>query len=319
VRPKPHPVSRFLEQLDVAAPLFVLVLAGYLFTASGRWPKSVSDALAKFVFAAAIPALLFRLLSDLSRLPPVDARLLVAYFGGCLIVFAFGRTVGRWLFGLDGVQQSVFALGGIFANNVLLGVPIARAALGEAAMPAVALVLVFNALTLWTLVTVSVEWARHGELSLRGFGSTLKNVLTNPVVAAVLVGAAFGLTGLRLPPFIDRPLDLLGQSAVPLSLVVLGMGLAEYGIRSGWREAIAITAIKLTIQPLVVWALARAIGLPPVETQAIVLLAGLSVGVNVYLMAREFDVMQAPVATSMVLSTALSAVSVPLVLTLLAT
>jgi len=309
-------VSTFLQQLEVSAPLFVLVLAGYLLAASGRWPKSVSDALAKFVFAAAVPALLFRLMSDMSRLPPVDARLLIAFFGGCLIVFVLGRLIGLWLFGLNGVQQSVFALGGIFANNVLLGVPIARASLGEAAMPSVALVLVFNSLTLWTLVTVSVEWARHGELSVRGFGSTLRGVLTNPVVASVLVGAAFGLTGLRLPVLIDRPLELVGQSAIPLSLIVLGMGLAEYGLRDGWREALGITGMKLLVQPFAVWALARLLDLPPTETQAVVLMAALAVGINVYLMAREFDTMQAPVATSLVLSTALSAITVPLALAL---
>ncbi len=309
-------MSTFLQQLEVSAPLFVLVLAGYLLAASGRWPKSVSDALAKFVFAAAVPALLFRLMSDLSRLPPVDARLLIAFFGGCLIVFVLGRLIGLWLFGLNGVQQSVFALGGIFANNVLLGVPIARASLGEAAMPSVALVLVFNSLTLWTLVTVSVEWARRGELSVRGFGSTLRGVLTNPVVASVLAGAAFGLTGLRLPGLIDRPLELLGQSAIPLSLIVLGMGLAEYGIREGWREALGITGMKLLVQPFAVWALAWLLDLPPTETQAVVLMAALAVGINVYLMAREFDTMQAPVATSLVLSTALSAITVPLALAL---
>lgn len=310
-------MTRFFHQLELAAPLFVLVLVGYLLAASKRWPKSVSDALAKFVFGIAIPALLLRLMSGLSRLPPVDARLLIAFFGGCLIVFVLGRVLGRGLFRLDGVQQSVFALGGIFSNNVLMGVPIARASLGEAAMPSVALVIVFNALILWTLVTVSVEWARHGDLSVRGFGKTLKSVLTNPIVASVVLGAAFGLTGLSLPALIDRPLDLLGSSAVPLSLVVLGMGLSEYGVRNGWREATAITALKLAVQPAVVWMLAWALGLPPVETQAVVLLAALAVGVNVYLMAREFDTMQAPVAASMVLSTALSAISVPLVLALL--
>jgi len=309
-------VSSFLHHLQLAAPLFVLVLAGYLLAASGRWPKRASDALSKFVFAVAVPALLFSLMSDFSKLPPVDARLLIAFFGGCLIVFGLGRAIGFWLFRLDGVQQSVFALGGIFANNVLLGVPIARASLGEAAMPSVALVLVFNSLTLWTLVTVSVEWARHGELSLRGFGATLRSVLANPIVASVLAGAAFGMTGLPLPELVGAPLALLGGSAVPLSLIVLGMGLAEYGIRAGWREAAAITAIKLVAQPLVVWALAWLLGLPPVETQAVVLLSSLAVGVNVYLMAREFDTLQGPVATSMVLSTALSALTVPLALAL---
>jgi len=311
-------VSTFLHHAGLSAPLFLLILAGYLLAASGRWPRAVSDALSKFVFAVAVPALLFSLMSDFSKLPPVDTRLLIAFFGGCLIVFVLGRVVGLWLFGLNGVQQSVFALGGIFANNVLLGVPIAKATLGETAMPSVALVIVFNSLTLWTLVTVSVEWARRGELSLRGFGNTLRGVLTNPVVASVLIGAAFGMTGLPLPALLGTPLSLLGQSAIPLSLIVLGMGLAEYGIRSGWREAAAITAIKLVAQPLVVWALAWLLGLPPVETQAVVLLAALAVGVNVYLMAREFDALQGPVATSMVLSTALSALTVPLALALVA-
>ena len=310
-------MSTFLHHLELSAPLFLLVLAGYLLAASGRWPKAVSDALAKFVFAVAVPALLFSLMSDFSKLPPVDARLLIAFFGGCLIVFVLGRLAGLWLFGLNGVQQSVFALGGIFANNVLLGVPIVKATLGEEAMPSVALVLVFNSLTLWTLVTVSVEWARHGELSLRGFGNTLRSVLTNPIVASVLVGAAFGISGLPMPAVIGMPLSLLGGSAVPLSLIVLGMGLAEYGIRSGWREAAAITTLKLVAQPLVVWALAYALGLPPVETRAVVLLSALAVGVNVYLMAREFDALQGPVATSMVMSTALSALTVPLTLSLL--
>ncbi len=307
----------FLHHLELSAPLFVLVLLGYLLAASGKWPKSVSDAMAKFVFAVAVPALLFRLMSDMSRLPPVDSRLLIAFFGGCLIVFVIGRVIAAWMFGLNGVQQSVFALGGIFANNVLLGVPLTKATLGEAAMPSVALILVFNSLILWTLVTVSVEWARHGELSVRGFGKTVRSVVTNPVVGSVLLGAAFGLTGMTLPAMIDAPLQLIAQSAVPLALIVLGMGLSEYGIRTGWREGLAITAIKLVVQPLVVWALARALGLPLLETQAVVLMAALAVGVNVYLMAREFNAMQGPVAASMVLSTVLSALTTPLALALI--
>jgi len=310
-------VSQFLHHLELAAPLFLLVFVGYLLAASGRFPRTVSEGLAKFAFTVAVPALLFRLMSDLSSLPPVDTRLLFAFFGGCLIVFVIGRLLAASLFRLDGVSQSVFALGGVFSNNVLLGVPIAKATLGDAALPAVALVLVFNALTLWTLVTISVEWARHGDLSMKGFGKTVKNVLTNPVVAGILSGTAWGLTGWQLPNVVAEPLQLMAQSATPLALIVVGMGLAEYGLGKRWREGVAITVIKLVIQPLVVWGLARLLGLPPIETQAVVLLASLAVGVNVYLMAREFDVMQGPVASSLVLSTALAALTVPLVLTLL--
>jgi predicted permease len=305
-----------IHHFELAAPLFVLVLLGFALARSGRFPKAVSDALAKFVFAVALPALLFALMSDLARLPAVDPRVPVAYFGACFLVFIFGRVVARVVFRMDGASQSVFALGGVFSNNVLLGVPIAKLALGDAAMPAVATVLVFNALLLWTLVTVSVEWARHGEFSVKGIGKTARNVLTNPIVAAILIGAAFGLTGLKLPALLAQPLALIGQSAAPLALVVLGMGLVEFGVKNGWREGLAISALKLAVAPLAVWVLARLLGLSPLNTQTVVLMASLSVGVNVYLMAREFDVAQAPVASSIVLSTAGAAISVPLALTL---
>jgi hypothetical protein len=215
------------------------------------------------------------------------------------------------------VAQSVFALGGIFSNNVLLGLPLAKVALGDAALPSVALVLVFNALILWTLVTVSVEWARHGNLSRHGFAKTARAVLSNPIVASILSGTLFGLSGLPLPAFIDVPLTMTGQAAAPMALIALGMGLAEYGVREGWKISVTISAVKLLVQPLVVWLLARLLGLPQMETQVVTLLASIAVGANVYLMSRQFKVLEGPVAGSLVLSTGLAALSTPLVLTLI--
>ena len=88
-------------------------------------------------------------------------------------------------------------------------------------------------------------------------------------------------------------------------------------MREGFAEAAAITALKLLVQPLVVWAIARAIGLPPLETQVVVLLASIAVGVNVYLMATQFRALQNAVAASLVLSTLGSAMTTPLLLALL--
>jgi malonate transporter len=112
-------------------------------------------------------------------------------------------------------------------------------------------------------------------------------------------------------------MTLIGQAAVPLSLIALGMGLAEYGIRDGWRQSVVITSIKLVVFPLIVFALSRLLSLSVRETQAVVLMAALPVGANVYLMSRQFDTLGGPVAASLVLSTALAALSTPLVLTLL--
>jgi malonate transporter and related proteins len=309
-------VDNFARIVALTAPLFLLVAIGYVLTRWGRWPRPAADALTRFVFYVAVPALLFRLMSDLTRLPPVDARLLIAYFGACLVIFVLGRVIAARVFHLDGVAQSVFALGGIFSNNVLLGVPLARVTLGERSLPAISLVLVFNALLLWTLATVSVEWARNRSVSWAGYFAAAKAVLANPIVASILAGTVWGVLALPLPGVIDQTLALMSEAAVPMSLIALGMGLAQYGIREGWQIAGAMTLLKLAGQPVAVWLIAWALSLPPTETQAVVLLATLPVGANVYLMSRQFDTLSGPVASSLVVSTALAAVTTPLILVL---
>jgi len=298
----------------LTAPLFCLVLIGYVLVRWGGWPREISDALTRFVFSVAVPTLLFRLMSNFWRLPPVDTRLLIAYFGSCLLVYLLGRAVARYVFQMDGVSQSVFAMGGIFANNVLLGVPLAKVILGDGAMPSVSLVLVFNSLTLWTLVTVSVEWARNRAPTWRALVSTGKGVLLNPVVASILLGAGFGLLAWPMPAMIDQTMELVSQAAVPLSLIALGMGLAEFGLREGWRQSAAICFLKLAAQPLLVLVIARVIGLSGMETQVVVMLASLPVGANVFLMSRQFNTLQGPIASSLVFSTACAAITTPVVL-----
>ncbi|WP_192459507.1 AEC family transporter [Musicola keenii] len=305
------------HQIFLSLPLFVLIVLGYVLIRYGKWPTTVTDAISKFVFSVALPAMLFRMMCDFSKRPAVDARLLIAFFGSCLIVFVIGRIVASRIFKLDGVSGSVFALGGIFSNNVMLGLPIATLILGQEAVPAVALVLVFNGLILWTLVTVSVEWARNGSLSMKGFTRTAIGVLKNPLIIGILSGTLYSLTGLPLPSTLDQPIAMLGQIAVPLSLVALGMGLAEYRIRDGWQLSAVLCVLKLVVQPLVVWGLAIALGLPQMETRVVVLLGSMAVGVNIYLMSRQFNVLGGPVAASLVMSTALAAVTTPLILTMM--
>jgi predicted permease len=307
-------LNAFFQLLLLSTPLFATVGAGYAASRVFKVSERVTDALNKFCYVVVIPATLFRLMSQAHTLPGVDARLLAAYFGSCLAVFLLGRVVGARMFALDSTQGSVFALGGVFSNIVLLGLPLTKILLGEAAVPSVALIIVFNALTLWTLVTISVEWGKHGSLSLAGIGKTARGVLTNPIVASILAGTLYGYTLGTLPPWLDTPFKWLGIAAAPITLAVLGMGLAQYPVREGWRPSVAIATIKVVIQPLVVLLLARLLNLPPTETQAVVLTACMATGVNVYMMARQFGALQNVIASTMVLTTALAAITTPLFL-----
>jgi malonate transporter and related proteins len=219
-------------------------------------------------------------------------------------------------FKLDGVSQSVFAQGGVFSNNLLLGTPLAQAAIGDAAMPAVALVLIFNGLILWSLITVNIEWARHGSLSPKGFLRTAWNVMTNPVIVGIVCGMAAGYVDLKLPLWVEQPLRWCGQLGMPMALVALGMGLAEFGLGGHWPLSLSMTALKLVVQPLCVYIIAWLMGLSMLETQVVVLLASVGIGANVYIMSRQFNKLEAAVANGLIVSTVLSAITAPLALAL---
>ena len=76
------------------------------------------------------------------------------------------------------------------------------------------------------------------------------------------------------------------------------MGLASYALKEGWRESVVICVLKLAVQPILVYLLARLMDLSPLQTQVVVLLAACPTGANVYLMARQFGTMEAPIASS---------------------
>lgn len=306
------------SQFESTLPLFLLVFIGYGLIKIGKWPKAATDSLTRFVFSVAMPIMLFGIMSRFSEQERVDYRLLLAFFGGCFIVFIIGRIIASKLFKLDDIASSVFAMGGIFSNNVLVGLPIAIALLGEEAIPSVALVLVFNTLILWTLITISVEWAKMEKLSFSGLKYTLISVAKNPIIIGIFSGLAYNFTGLKLPLFIAKPTEMISLMAAPLSLIVLGMGLAEYRLRDGWRLSGCICFLKLVIHPLVIWLLALVLGLPILETNVVVLLGSISLGINVYLMARKFNTLQAAVGSSLLISTLLSAVTTPLILAVIA-
>ena len=310
-------VSLLWQFFRLSSPLYGLVAAGYLVARIPGWRQAWSDRVSIFVFTVPLPAMLFRLMSHQASLPPVDARVLVAYFGSCLIVFVIGRMTGAWLFKLDGTAQSVFGLGGIYSNIVLTGLAIAKIALGNEAVPVVALLLVFNALTLWVLVSVSVEWSRHGSLSLSGFAQTALRVLRNPFIVAIVGGTLFGRLGLTLPPIVDTGLAAIGSIAAPAAMLTLGMGLAAFPLGHQWAPGLTVCALKLVVQPLIVWGLAIALHLPALELRAVVLVASMAVGVNVYLMAVQFRAIQHAVASSIVLSNIFAAFTTPLLLTAL--
>lgn len=307
----------FAQALGITFPLFALILLGFCLVRYLNWPDTIGQALERFVFTIALPAMLLNLTSNLANLPPLDPRVLVAFFGGYLVVFLALRLSGRRLLGYEPVACAVFGTTAIYGNIVLLGLPLISAVLGQDGLATAVPILALNSIALWSLATVAVEQARGVPFTLSGLSSVGKGFFGNPLIVAMLSGGLISLTGLTLPGPIRSTLDLLQAAAVPLALVTMGMGLAGYRITSGLRDALVMSLAKLVALPALVIGIALAIDLPPLETQVLALLASAPMGVNSYLISRRFDALQGPVSTALLVSTLASAALTPLLIMML--
>lgn len=137
-------MSLFLHHLELCAPLFLLVFIGWGLAKIDFINEKSQRALGAVTFKLLMPALLFRMMSDLSNMPPVDFRVLAAVFGSCLLLFFVGRFFYTKTFRVDPAGRTVLAMAGIFGNNVMLGVPIVQVSLGVPAMPTISLLIFFK-------------------------------------------------------------------------------------------------------------------------------------------------------------------------------
>ena len=86
--------TQFLLQFGKSSPLFLLIFLGFALSRWFGFNKIASTVLSRFAFNIALPAMLFRLLSNLALTEShADLRLLIAFFGACFILFFIGRFV----------------------------------------------------------------------------------------------------------------------------------------------------------------------------------------------------------------------------------
>jgi hypothetical protein len=298
--------------LGIVLPLFALILTGFAFVRAGVLGTDGVKGIGAFVFNLAVPALLFR--SMATGLPQDGAGLGVVYvyYLGAGIVFALTMLIGRIAFGLDLAQQALMAITATFSNAVLIGIPLVFAAFGREGQIAVLLITSLHSAIFVTLATVLVEIGRGGGAQPLAI---LRSVAANPLLLAVLAGAAWSLAGWGLPAPVDTFTRLLAGAAAPAALFALGATLAQFRLGGAVQDIATITVLKMVVHPALVWLLAHSVfGLAPTETAVAVIIAALPSGVNPFILAQRYGLYVQRAASSVVVTTALAVVTAALLL-----
>ena len=292
-------MSIVLTVLNITAPVFLLAAIGFV------WVKLGFEYRVAFVTRLAmtlsVPCLIFVALMRTEIAPEALAALSMASLAAYVLVMLACFALVR-LARLD-VQTYLAPLA--FGNTGNLGLPLALFAFGEVGLGYAVVVFAVMAILSFTIGI----WIVAG-------GGSLKRVVQEPLVGATLLGALFLWQGWETPVFLTNTLDLIGQMAIPMMLITLGVAVARLETRA-MTQAVWLSAVKLVICLAAGWVCAVFFGLDPVAGAVLIVQVATPVAVTSYLLAEKYGADAQPVAGLVVASTLLSVLALPLILAFL--
>lgn len=300
--------------LEVVAPIFAIILMGYL-AAVRRWVSEAGfSAMTGFAFSVAAPALLF---ASGTAGHQGGGGAALAFFLGCAVLYA-ATLMGARGAGMGLAAGGTLALNVTFGNTVMMGIPLIIAAFGQPGLSVLLAILALHSVVLLGTATVVAEVAQsNGGSPLKLLRNTVLGVLKNPVVMAVILAIVWSALALPLPRAARTTLEMLGAAAPALSLFCLGGSLAGFAAAGMWRQTAASVSLKLVALPLLVWGFCWLLGLGPLETSVAVVTAALPTGANAFLLARRYSSGADGSGAAVLISTVLSLVTLSALLAFL--
>jgi malonate transporter and related proteins len=304
--------------IEVILPVFLVIGFGYVVVWARLFPDSAVDGLMTFSQNFAIPCLLFLAIATLDLGQDFDMRLLASYYTGSLACFAAGLLGARLLFARSWEDSVTIGFCCLFANSLLLGLPITERAYGADKLAANYAIIAIHSPFCYFVGITAMEVARNRGRGVIGF---LPRVLTamfrNALVIGIALGFVVNLGGIPLPGVVFSALDLMVRAALPAALFGLGGVLYRYRPEGDLRTIAYVCAVSLLLHPAVTWAMGKGLALPTDAFRSAVITAAMAPGVNAYVFANMYGTAKRVAASSVLLGTAGSILTVWIWLTAL--
>lgn len=302
-----------LEIFLKTLPFFALIGLGYGAGRTRFFTPEATAYLTKFVFYFALSAMLFRFSANLSLAEIMNWPLVFAYLWGSFVVYLLATLVA--LLRKRGIEEAaVEAQCAVVGNVGFLGIPMLVLLLGEAAIGTVMLVLAVDLMVFGSLIVILITGSRDGRMSLGMLRTVGLGLVSNPMIVSITLGLIWSTLRIPIPAPINEFLALLGAAATPGALFAIGASLAS---KSAERVSVAgwLSLCKLVLHPAAVAVAGLLVfSVDPYAAGVMIAAAALPVAGNVYILAQHYGVAPQRVSASILISTAISVLTVSFVI-----
>jgi len=305
--------------LNITAPIFFLILLGFVGTKYQLLSKDALPALSKFVLYFALPSVMITKISSLDLRAVVDLSYMGVYALGGLTAFFLTLVLVKGVLKESWGNGAVSGIGAMMPNSSFIGFPILLQYLDNAPAQAFAMSLVVENILFLPVGLILIESLYHQESGVgrKVLLNVAKRIASNPIILAVFTGVIMSLLGVRLPNFMGGGLELLASAAAPCALIVIGGSLVGVVIRGSKIRTALVASVKLVIFPLVVFAGLQAFPTMPFELKVSALLFAAMPMFSIYPIIGETYGQRSFCASTLLITTVLSFFSISALLFIL--
>jgi len=302
-------MEHIIFSLNSVIPVFMVMGIGFYLGKKKILTGDFVSQATSLVFYTALPAKLFLDVSRSNFSECLDIRF-TAYLLICTCVsFAVAWTLCVLLV-KDRTAVSAVVHSAFRGNFVYLGLPICQSILGRESVPSTIMVVTFVLPFYNVLATIVLSY--YDPLGRKvSWKKMLKDILTNPMIVAILAALPFSLMNISLPSAVDKALAYLGQLSTPMALILIGAGTrpSAFAGRGAWIMFGAV--YKVVVTPLLFAVPMLWLGFTPEQMVTAFVMFAVPSAMNVYIVTKKMGGDGELGAAVITVSMLLSAVTLP--------
>ncbi len=283
--------------------LFLYMLCGFIVSRLKIIREDNRGVLVRLLMDVAMPMMVLNAFNKPTTREEILSSLfiLLIAFLGCVVTGLLGLLLWR---GQPDGKRKVLMYGSMFSNAGNAGLPILSLVFGSTGVFYGSMYLIPPRILQWTVGL--------GMFVKPEKGGWVKNVLLNPMVVTIYIGAVLMITQWQIPGVFGTAIANLGSMTGPLSMILIGATLAHMDWKMLLDKTVLLVSFfRLIAFPLLFAVLLKTIHADEMATNLCVILLAMPVASNTAAMAERYGGDYVFASACVSVSTLLSVVTVP--------
>lgn len=298
-------MENFLYSLNATLPIFLIMVLGKVLFRLKIINEEFTKSADKYVFYVALPALVFKDLTENNIRESFDLKyVLYCFFVTLFVILILWFLTEKFM--KNELEKGAFIQVSYRSSAAILGLAFIDNMYDSAGM---APLMIIGAVPLFNIFAVIILTIKGDNGEHPDVKHTILNIFKNPILLGILFALPFAFLDIHFPAFINKGISYLASTASPLALLSIGAGFEGKKAIRKIRPTLLASFIKLILLCALFLPLAIYMGYRRQELIGILIMLGSPATVSCYIMAKNTGNDVVLTSSVIVLTTLLSSVT----------